>query len=349
MSETGLELVFFGFSALPLARSCRIRLEHESHSCTESLSDVCKVSRRSHGGITLEMADDEKEQRGPNVDGNQMEIKIEPTMQCYVEEEHENSFSSFEANGAIPSTADVGALNLWTSKATTCLIGQYKKYRSMVGQSTQIRSLREMFEMISLEMQNYGFYFSPQKCENKWRVLERKYKNLVFRERLKKPGRMRHYGHWEHKRALDEIFNEKERHVYFEENDFPSPTRSVKYSRMILPKTTSEQPTSSSNSNNNQNNDPLATLISNAIPEKQREESDYKVTLTTLFERFLDEMGKNFALAERNKEKRHKEEMAMRQNELEVKRRLLKLKEQKIELQKCQMIAAAQHFHLNKQ
>lgn len=152
------------------------------------------------------MAEDEKERRGLNIEGNQIDIKVESTLQGYVEEEHDNHFNSFESNGTVPSTVDVGALNLWTSKATTCLISQYKKYRSMVGQSTQIRSLREMFEMISLEMQNYGFYFSPRKCENKWRVLERKYKNLIFRERLKKPGRMRHYGHWEHKRALDEIF-----------------------------------------------------------------------------------------------------------------------------------------------
>ncbi|KAI4480531.1 PREDICTED: uncharacterized protein LOC106791356 [Polistes canadensis] len=296
------------------------------------------------------MANDEKEQGGPNIiDGNQMEIKIEPAVQYYVEEEHENSLSSIEGNGTIPSTTvDVGALNLWTSKATTCLISQYKKYRSMVGQSMRIRSLREMFEMISLEMQNYGFYFSPQKCENKWRVLERKYKNLIFRERLKKPGRMRHYGHWEHKRALDEIFNEKERHVYMEENDFPSPTETIKYS-MIVSRATSEQTTSSSNSNNNEHCDPLATLVSDAVPEKHSEHLECKITLTTLFQRFLDEMEKNFALAERNKERRHQEEMTMRQNELEMKKRLLKLKEQKIELQKCQMIAAAQHFHLNKQ
>lgn len=219
----------------------------------------------------------------------------------------------------------------------------------MVGQSTQIRSLREMFEMISLEMQNYGFYFSPRKCENKWRVLERKYKNLIFRERLKKPGRMRHYGHWEHKRALDEIFNEKKRHVYFEENNFSSSAGPNKYA-IILPTTTLEQDTNSACSNsNNHNGDLLHGLTSNAIPEKQKEELDYKTLLSTMFERFLNEMGQNFALAERNKEKRHKEEMTMRQNELEVKKSLLKLKEQKMELQKCQLIATAQHLHLNMQ
>ncbi|XP_015429777.1 PREDICTED: uncharacterized protein LOC107186432 [Dufourea novaeangliae] len=279
------------------------------------------------------------EQKGEKVDA-QMEIKLEPTLQCYVEEEHKNGFPGFENNGAILSSADVGALRMWTSKATTCLISQYKKYRSMVGKSTQIRSLREMFEMISLEMRNYGFYFSPQKCENKWRVLERKYKNLVFRERLKKPGRMSHFGPWEHRRALDEIFNKIRRHKYLEESEVSSPSSgSAKYT-FILPKPISEEL-------NNTSDDPLATPTSNSVTNNKKEELDDKGSLTALFERFLDEMSRNFAVAEKNREKRHKEEIAMRQNELEIQKRLLKLKEQKMELQKCQIIAAAQHLHLN--
>lgn len=281
--------------------------------------------------------------KGGKVDA-QMEIKVEPTLQCYVEEEHENGFPGFDSNGAIPSSADVGALNLWTSKATTCLISQYKKYRSMVGQSTQIRSLREMFEMISLEMQNYGFYFSPQKCENKWRVLERKYKNLVFRERLKKPGRMRHYGHWEHKKALDEIFNEKKSHMYLEESDLPLPTGSAKYT-FILPKPMTEE--QSKTTERQQQEDPLAAPTPNSSMNNKNEESDQKGALAVIFEKFFDAMSKNFAIVEKNKEKRHREEMAMRQNELEIQKRLLKLKEQKLDLQKCQIIAAAQHLHLN--
>ncbi|XP_012287970.1 uncharacterized protein LOC105703848 isoform X2 [Orussus abietinus] len=277
----------------------------------------------------------------------QMEIKVEPAMQCYIEDDNENGFPGFENTNTIPSSADVGALNLWTSKATTCLITQYKKYRSMVGQSTQIRSLREMFEMISLEMQKFGFYFSPQKCENKWRVLERKYKNLVFRERLKKPGRMRHYGHWEHKRALDEIFNEKKRHMYLDESDFPPPSGSAKFA-IILPKPSDEQ--SNNTASNRGNDDPLACLATDVSAGRKLDEvQDHKGPLTILFEKFLEEMTKNFALAERNKERRHKEEMSMRQSELEVQKKLLKLKEQKMELQKCQIVASAQHLHLNMQ
>ncbi|XP_071628725.1 uncharacterized protein [Temnothorax longispinosus] len=283
---------------------------------------------------------DNKETKENKIHGH-MEVKVEPTLQCYVEEEHENSFSSLENASTIPSSVDVGALNLWTSKATTCLISQYKKYRSLVGQSTQIRSLREMFEMISLEMQNYGFYFSPQKCENKWRVLERKYKNLVFRERLKKPGRMRHYGQWEHKRALDEIFNEKKRHVYLEVNEQPQPPSGPAKYPLILSKPGCDQ--GSDSPGDRQREDPLAPTTN----EKDGDTLDHKQILTTLFDKFIEEMGKNFALVEKNKERRHKEKMAVRHKELELKKQLLKLKEQKMELQRCQMIAAAQNLRLN--
>ncbi|KAL0107378.1 hypothetical protein PUN28_015732 [Cardiocondyla obscurior] len=268
-----------------------------------------------------------------------MEVKVEPTLQCYVEEKQDNGFSSLENASTIPSSVDVGALNLWTSKATTCLISQYKKYRSLVGQSTQIRSLREMFEMISLEMQNYGFYFSPQKCENKWRVLERKYKNLVFRERVKKPGRMRHYGQWEHKRALDEIFNEKKRHVYLETEEQQSSSGSLAYP-VTLPKSVSDADESPGD---RQREDPLAPTVN----EKDGDTMDDKQILTTLFEKFTEEIGRNFALMEKNKQRRHKEKMAVRHRELELKEQLFKLKEQKIELQKCQIIAAAQNLGLN--
>lgn len=261
------------------------------------------------------------EQMEINLD-EQMEIKVEPTLQG----------------------ADVGTLNLWTSKATACLINQYKKYHSMVGQSTQIRSLRGMFETISLEMQKHGFYFSPQKCENKWRVLERKYKNLVSRELLKKPGRVRHYGQWEHKRALDEIFKEKKRHMYFQKSDFPSQASRARY-MFILPKPINEEQ-SNITVVNQQQEIPLAAPSSNSSANNKNELTDQKES-PTFFNKFLEEIAKYFAIAEKNREKRHKEEMAIRQSELEIQKRLLKLKEQKIELQKRQIIAAAQYLHLN--
>lgn len=275
-----------------------------------------------------------------------LEIKMEPLAQSSAEDE--NGFAGFDNSSRIPSTVDVGALNLWTSKATSCLITQYKKYRSMVGETTQIRSLREMFELISLEMQKFGFNFSSQKCENKWRVLERKYKNLVFRERLKKPGRLRHYGHWEHKKAMDEIFNEKKQHMYLDESDYPSPAASKKYA-LILPKPTENG--SITATSNQVSADPLAAGVAVASQTQNTKRPDdsgeSKGPLAALFERFLLRTEKNFLLEQQNKDRRHREKMAMRQNELEVQKKLLKLKEQEMELKKSQLLAAAQHLHLN--
>lgn len=206
---------------------------------------------------------------------------MEPASQYYIEKE-QNGLLDFENVNPISSNNDVPHY-LWTSKATSCLINQYKKYRSQVGQSTQIRSLREMFEMISMEMQKYGFYFSPQKCENKWRVLERKYKNLVSRERQKRPGRMRHYGQWEHKRALDEIFNEKKKYVYLEKNEDPQPSSgSAKYPLIVLKRSCDQD---GNLLVNQQHEDSLA---SKATTSEKNETLDLKQTLAILFGKFTE-------------------------------------------------------------
>ncbi|XP_029164408.1 uncharacterized protein LOC114935674 [Nylanderia fulva] len=271
-------------------------------------------------------------------ENEEIEIKIEPQQdeasQCYIQEE-QNSLLDFESVNLISSNADV-AQNLWTSRATTCLINQYKKYRSQVGQSTQIKSLRGMFEMISMEMHRFGYHFSAQKCENKWRVLERKYKNLVFRERLRKPGRMRHYGQWEHKRALDEIFDEKRKYVYLERNEEDPPSSSRK-----CPSVASKRTCDQGNLSVNQQHE---DCLAKATTSEKNETSNFEQILTTLFDKFTEEMAKHFVVGEKNKERRHREKMAVRQKELELKKQLLKLKEQKIELQRSQIIAAAQNL-----
>lgn len=261
-----------------------------------------------------------------------IDIKMEPTFQS-IGEQQTNNVPYVEH--AIPPK-DV-TQNLWTSKATTRLINQYKKHISKVGQTSRMKSLRDMFVVISLEMQKYGFNFSPQKCENKWRVLVRKYKALVHREYLKEPGKMRHYGKWEHKRALDEILNDK-KHVYLERNNSQSSSELNKYPVVLL-----ERGCEQGNLPVGQQYRDFPKATTN---EKNEETADYKKTLTILFENFAEEMKKNFAMAERNKERRHKEEMAIRQQEIELTKQLLKLKQQKVELQRCQILAAAQNLHI---
>jgi len=169
----------------------------------------------------------------------------------------------------------------------------------MIGQLTEIKSLREMFEMISLEMQNH-FYFNPRNAEV---ARVGAHKNLVFRERLKKPSRMRHYGQWEHKRTLDE----KKRHVYLEENE-QMPSESVEFS-LTLSKANYDQIGDLSLE------DSLA--LNSAMRKGDEETSNHKRVLS-MCEKFVEEMGKHFALAEKNKERRHKEKMAVRQKELEL-------------------------------
>lgn len=257
------------------------------------------------------------------------------TLEDYVEGTRENGF---ENANTTPSNVDADASDKWTSKATTCLISKYKKFRSVNG----IKSFREMFERISLEMQKDGFCFSSQRCVNKWQVLERKYKSIISREHGKNPGKRRIYGQWEHRRVLDEIFNEERKHARLEENDDPQPSNgSVK----VSPNSVCDPDSIPGN-----HEDPLPPLhepSNAAINERGEETMIHRQTLTTIFEKFSEEMRKNFALAERNKERRHKEKMAVRREELELKKQFLKLKEQKMKLQKCQAIAAAQSFDLN--
>lgn len=253
-----------------------------------------------------------------------------------------------------------GVYNLWTTKATTCLISQYKKYRSMVGQSPMFRSLRDMFDMISVEMQKNGFYFSPQKCENKWRVLERKYKNLVIRERMKKPGRIKHYGHWEHKKAFDEIFNEKRKSVYLQESEYPPVGNSTKYA-LILPKPMNVPSQAASDTNEEsriqaEEVEQMGDLIRPCKPSgtflnvrrtESLVESPKKQLPTPSLNSLIIDLKHLMAESEKNKERRHLEKMELRRKELEVQEKLLKIKEQKLELEKHKILAMAQSLKVN--
>lgn len=236
------------------------------------------------------------------------------------------------------------AQNFWSSKATACLIRNYKKYIPLVGECTRFKSLRDMFETISVEMHRQGFRFSSQKCENKWRVLERKYKNLVLREMLKKPGRIKHYGHWEHKKALDEIFNEKRKSVYLKQSEYPPSGTSTQYG-IILPNPVPVLSQSTSTSNDRRMENPVAAICS-ALKAKNLEEK-LKDAMADHFEKFAGEIKTHLNDLEKNKEKRHAEKMAMHKSELQIQERLLNVKEQELELQKAKIMALAQHVELN--
>ena len=293
---------------------------------------------------------------------DEIEIKIEiPDAHHKVEKSNYPTYENAQRRQN-EEQMQLSPCNLWTSKATSCLINQYRKYRSMVGQATQFRSLRDMFETISVEMIKQGYYFSAQKCENKWRVLERKYKNLVIREMQKKPGRIKHYGHWEHKRALDEIFHEKRKSVYLKECDFPPASQnSTKYA-LILPKSTTEsnndqvvnetmeklKKSIEKLSNANVTETSIDSLVTQSTMQPTQSEAALPKESTNInFEKFLAEIKKLFDDSERNKQRRHLELMAVRRSELQVQQKLLKIKEQKLEFEKRKILALAQSVQLN--
>ena len=261
----------------------------------------------------------------------EIQVKDEPNIQeCNEEEDNENGFAGFANTRITSSPVHAESMNIWTSNATSCLISQYKKYRQMVGQSPRLRNIREMFEQISLEMQNSGFNFSPYKCESKWRVLERRYKNHALKDRLKKQVKTKRYGHWEHKKSLDEIFKGRTLHMYLKKTNSPQPCGLAEFAK----------DTTTRSSDN-------GDIFSNNCELSQKsKENEHKVPVDFL-ELFMENLNRNFAEAEKNMERRHTEMMAVKQSELEVQKKILKLEEQKMELRKSQLTSAAQYLYLN--
>lgn len=261
------------------------------------------------------------------VSDNWVEVKNEPLdiSEPIELSENEDEFRGFRAvNASVASSSDQHISNMWPYKATSCLITQYKKHRF-----TKFKNLRELFELISRDMEAHGFSYNAQKCENKWRVLERRYKSVVHRERLKKPSRrMRYSEHWEHKSALDEIFVPPNIPSNTQNDDQSRPSRSESAKR-TLPRTYLSRENGRRKSK---------TASKDTI---EQDEEIHPRTLRVMFEKFIFEMNNNFVQAEKSKQKRHNEKMDMREKELEVMEEYLKLKERKFELLRCQLMTAA--------
>lgn len=240
------------------------------------------------------------------------------------EEEEEEEIEYYMEIAPNESEADILAgvepvSYLWTHEATACLIEQYRKFRALVGQTTRIRSLREMFEIISAEMRKRNFFFSSQKCENKWRVLERKYKQLVYREMLKKPGRIKDFYNWKHKEAMDDIFKNNLQQSSFDPK--------------IL-----EVAAASAAKGTEQNH----TTDSRKLGENAEEEE----SLAEILKDGLEEIKKRLDEAELNKERRHRDKMALRKSELDIQKKLLSLKAKKLEIERTKILAMAKQLEI---
>lgn len=99
--------------------------------------------------------------------------------------------------------------NFFTRGTTLTLIDLYKKYKNKVG-TFEIKNLKKMWEVIAKDISNiYKITISANKCENRFKVLERNLKKTI--ENNNKSGRGRKI--FEFQREMEELF-EKKRNVY---------------------------------------------------------------------------------------------------------------------------------------
>ncbi|GLV32926.1 hypothetical protein CBL_09012 [Carabus blaptoides fortunei] len=89
----------------------------------------------------------------------------------------------------------------WSDDACKLLIDKYKENKILVEQR-KIKTMKKMWEIIQDKLQSFGYTFTSQQCENKWKSLERAYKNKL--ENKRKTGRARKGCPFE--RELAEIF-----------------------------------------------------------------------------------------------------------------------------------------------
>lgn len=93
----------------------------------------------------------------------------------------------------------------WSPKATKILIHLYKEYRNRVG-LYEMRNLKMMFDKISNVMRDdYNLEYSSANCSNRWKVLERRYKDFI--DDQKKTGRGKKY--FEYLDEMTDIFGNK--------------------------------------------------------------------------------------------------------------------------------------------
>lgn len=78
----------------------------------------------------------------------------------------------------------------WTDEATKLLIDIYSKNKILV-ESGKIKTLKRMWEIIKDVMVSHKYNFTAIQIENRWKTLERSFKNHM--ENKKKTGRSRKF------------------------------------------------------------------------------------------------------------------------------------------------------------
>uniref|UniRef100_A0A0C9S2G8 GT-4 protein n=1 Tax=Fopius arisanus TaxID=64838 RepID=A0A0C9S2G8_9HYME len=215
------------------------------------------------------------------------------------------------------TTSSTGCcINLWTPEATRCLIKLYKKYINGVGRPP-MKSLKDMFEKISCELRILGHDYSTQKAENKWRVLERKYKrhkSMMEKTSGRIPTKLRRSLYFEHKEELDDIFGPIARVTKPLTDDNPETTENIE-------KVTQAEDNAS---------------LGSQMDDKSSGDLNSKIIQKAL-DRLTSRLGTYFTQMERNNERRHEEMTAIRLNELEIQRQMLEVRREELHLRKQQL------------
>ncbi|XP_015118372.1 uncharacterized protein LOC107042020 isoform X2 [Diachasma alloeum] len=260
-----------------------------------------------------------KRSRLDDISGHFLEVGVKDEIGDDPELVHEEFvIGGEEHNVQNGSTTSTGCcINLWTPEATHCLITLYKKYINEVGRPP-MRSMKDMFEKISGELRVLGHDYSTQKAENKWRVLERKYKRheaMMEKTGGRIPTKLRRSMYFEHKQELDDIFG-------------PIAT-------------TAKIPAIGTNAETMESIEKVTQAEDDGLPESQPDDKSSGDFNAKIIEKVVDRLSSRlviyFAQMEKNNERRHEEITAIRLNELEIQKQMLEVKREELELKKRQM------------
>lgn len=116
----------------------------------------------------------------------------------------EDEFAEEMDTGDFDETSKATIVN-WTTPATMRLIHYYKKFRPHVG-TLQVKNLRRLFEIICQKVnKDMKSNYTTSNCENRWRVLQRKYKKYALSGSKNK--RARHFEFAKEMAELVETYN----------------------------------------------------------------------------------------------------------------------------------------------
>ncbi|XP_072395528.1 uncharacterized protein [Diabrotica undecimpunctata] len=92
----------------------------------------------------------------------------------------------------------------WSVNQTKQIIDFYSKYRKLVG-TFQIKNVKMLWQRIAEELCKINILVTSNNCHNRWKVLERNYKNFV--DDQKETDRSRKF--FEYQLEMEAIFGKK--------------------------------------------------------------------------------------------------------------------------------------------